>query len=104
MQEDQHAIQGNDSRDYSTISPSAKSLLLMKGMTNIPYARQAAELIMYPGNYEPDYEAHPFGFWARLAHFEARYRSIDQLLAPFNITNILELSSGFSLRGLDAAL
>ena len=31
-------------RDFSTISPSAKSLLLVKSQTSLPFARQAAEL------------------------------------------------------------
>ena len=33
-----------NNRNYNTISPSAKSILLMKGHTNIPFARQTAEL------------------------------------------------------------
>ena len=89
-------------RNYNTISPSARSLLLMKGMTPIPYARQAAELMLYPEQYIPDYSSTDFGFWARLTHFENRYWSIDQLLEELPITNILELSSGFSFRGLNA--
>lgn len=32
-------------RDFNSISPSAKSLILMKGYTNIPFARQIAEII-----------------------------------------------------------
>lgn len=88
-------------RNYNTISPSARALLLMKGMTPIPYARQAAELISYPEQYIPDYSRTEFAFWARLTHFENRYWSIDQLLEELPVTNILELSSGFSFRGLN---
>ena len=90
-------------RNYNTISPSARSLLLMKGMTPIPYARQAAELMSYPEKYIPDYTRKDVAFWARLVHFENRYASIDQLLADIPAKNILELSSGFSFRGLNAA-
>lgn len=89
-------------RNYNTISPSARALLLMKGMTPIPYARKAAELMSYPEEYIPDYTRTEFWFWARVAHFETRYWSIDQLLQPLKATNILELSSGFSFRGLHA--
>ena len=89
-------------RDYSTISPSAKSLLLMKGYTNIPFAKNAAELISYFNNYSPDFNKKDFTFWARVAHFENRYWSIDQLLNELSAKNILELSSGFSFRGLNA--
>jgi hypothetical protein len=32
-------------RDFTTISPSARSLLLMKSQTAIPFARRAAALM-----------------------------------------------------------
>ena len=88
-------------RNFNTISPSAKSLLLMKGYTNIPFARQTAELINYPEKYNPDFAKKDMTFWARIMHFENRYWSIDQLLKDLAIKNILELSSGFSFRGLE---
>jgi O-methyltransferase involved in polyketide biosynthesis len=88
-------------RNYSTISPSALSLLLMKGHTNIPFAKEAAELMMLPEKYEPDFNNREIGYWARVLHFENRYWSIDQLLSDIPIRNILELSSGYSLRGLE---
>src|ERR1700755_3068581 len=94
-----------DTRNYNTISPSARSLLLLKGHTPIPYAREAAALIQYPEPYEPDFSNRQPGFWLRVMHFEARYQSINSLLAdllPAPI-NILELSSGFSFRGLALA-
>jgi hypothetical protein len=121
----------SESRNYNTISPSARSLLLLKGYTKIPYARQAAALIQYPEPYEPDFSNRQAGFWIRVMHFEARYQSINNLLAdllpatdgsPVAATaaiapvaaaattgatpqpvNILEISSGFSFRGLDLA-
>jgi O-methyltransferase involved in polyketide biosynthesis len=89
-----------DNRDYSTISPSAKALLYLKGHTNIPFAKAAAEQMMLPDKYEPDFANRDFAFWARVVHFESRYWSIDQLLVDLPIKNVLELSSGFSLRGL----
>ncbi len=45
-----------------------------------------------------------FWFWIRVMHFEIRYRSVEQLLKETNNTNILELSSGYSLRGLDLCM
>jgi O-methyltransferase involved in polyketide biosynthesis len=90
-------------RNFDTISPSAKSLLLIKGHTNIPYARQTAELLLYPEKYIPDFDNPDFIFWARTLHFENRYWSIDNLLTDLNSKNILELSSGFSFRGLEAS-
>lgn len=87
-------------KDYSTISPSAKSLVLLKGVTDIPFARQAAELLVAPGKYNPDLTSNDVVFWGRVVHFESRYQSIDHLLEDIPAKNILELSSGFSFRGL----
>ena len=88
-------------RNYSTISPSARSLLLMKGLTNIPFARQVAEMMNYPEKYVPDFKKKDISLWARVVHFENRYWSVDQLLKGLPFKNILELSSGFSFRGLE---
>jgi len=89
-------------RNYNTISPSAEMLLMTKGYTNIPFAKEAAELYVYPEKYSVDLHDKDFTFWTRLAHFESRYWSIDQLLAEIEAKNILEISSGFSFRGLKA--
>ena len=88
-------------RNYNTISPSAKALLQLKGLTNIPFAREAAELMIKPYQYKTYYNKKEVGFWAKVVHFEKRYWSIDQLLNDLSVQNILELSSGFSFRGLD---
>lgn len=93
---------GVPDRDYSTISPSARSLLFMKGHTDIPFARKAASLLQHPASFEPDFTNPDFRFWARVVHFEHRYKSINQLLNEVPVHNILELSSGFSFRGLAA--
>lgn len=90
-------------RNFNTISPSAKWLLYMKGHTSIPFARRTAELMRYPEKFVPDYSNKDLTFWARTLHFESRYRSIDQLLNELPVKNILELSSGFSFRGLEKA-
>jgi O-methyltransferase involved in polyketide biosynthesis len=73
----------------------------MKGYTSIPYAREAAELIERPRPYVVDFSDKDLIFCMRVAHFEARYHTINRLLADLAIKNILELSSGFSFRGLD---
>jgi len=97
----QSGQQASPDRNYGTISPSARSLLLLKGLTNIPFAKQAAELMMAPEQYRPDFANRDAGFWARVLHFEMRYWSIDQLMDGVPAKNVLELSSGFSFRGLD---
>ena len=94
--------QTSTTRNYNTISPSAEMLLLTKGHTNIPFAKRAAELYLYPEKYTLDSTEKDLTFWARLAHFESRYWTIDQLLSELDVKNILEISSGFSFRGLKA--
>ena len=89
------------SRDFSSISPSAKWMILCKGYTNIPYAREVAELIEYPDKYVPDFKKRDFTFWASTLGLERRYWSINQLLNDLIIKNILELSSGYSFRSLE---
>src|ERR1700733_498044 len=88
-------------KDFSSISPSAKSLLMMKGYTNIPYAKQTAALMQGAEIFDLSFDDKDFWFWVRVMHFESRYWSIDQLLQQTDSKNILELSSGYSLRGLD---
>jgi O-methyltransferase involved in polyketide biosynthesis len=91
----------NTERNFASVSPSANALLLLKGNTDIPFARQAAELIMKPEKYKAGYAQQSLGDCLRIMHLEARYMSIDQLLKGLPVKNILELSSGFSFRGLD---
>lgn len=89
-------------KDYSTISPSAKTLLWMKALTDIPFAREAAELV-FGGPQLPDVddERVTVNFLKRLMHFDVRYWSIDAALEMMGLSNVLEMSSGFSFRGLD---
>ena len=91
-------------QSFDTISPSARALLLLKGHTDIPFVREAAALISKPEAYEPDFSKRDFHFWGRVLHFEMRYKSLNELMTGLDITNFLELSSGFSFRGLNAAL
>jgi len=88
-------------KDYTSISPSAKSLLLMKGFTDIPYAKETAALMQGSEVFDLNFDDKDFWFWVRVIHFENRYKSIDRLLKQTDSRNILELSSGYSLRGLD---
>ncbi len=90
-------------RDFSSISPSARWMLLCKGHTNIPYAKEVAELLEYPNKYLPDFKKRDFTFWASTLGLERRYWSLNQLLNDLLIKNILEFSSGYSLRSLEYA-
>ena len=89
-------------RNFKSISPSAKSILLLKGYTNIPFARRTAELLSEPDEFNPDFSIRDMTFWARILHFENRYLSIDKLFEDLPVKNILELSSGYSFRSLAA--
>jgi O-methyltransferase involved in polyketide biosynthesis len=99
MDKDQYET--DNKKDFISISPSAKALLLLKGLTDIPFARDTAELISFPKKYAPDFTNKDFAFWKRVVHFEQRYWSIDKALSFLPANNFLELSSGFSFRGLD---
>jgi O-methyltransferase involved in polyketide biosynthesis len=95
--------QGAGHKDFSSISQSARWMVMLKGYTNIPYAREAAELLEYPGKFIPDFNKRELSLWAPAYHLETRYKSIENLLKDLTISNILELSSGFSFRSLDHA-
>jgi len=75
----------------------------LKGYTNIPFAREVAELLEYPNKYIPDFTKRDYTFWASTIGLENRYWSIDQLLNDLTIKNILELSAGYSFRSLEYA-
>jgi O-methyltransferase involved in polyketide biosynthesis len=93
-----------EKRDFDSISPSARWILMMKGHTDIPYAREAAKLIDPSIDLEADFGENNMAFWGRTLHFEMRYKGIDLLLNQLKISNILELSSGYSFRGLDMVM
>jgi O-methyltransferase involved in polyketide biosynthesis len=90
-------------RDFSTISPSARQILLVRAQTDLPYAREAAvrmvgeDAVAATGR---DIAANPDAR-LRATHFERRARSIDDAIAARDATLVLELASGFSFRGLE---
>ncbi len=92
-------------RDYSSISPSAKGLLLMKGLTDIPFVADAAKIVLGRNSSNVLGErSMDETFLKRLIHFEARYKSLNNLLESLGGDNILEMSSGFSFRGLQMVM
>jgi O-methyltransferase involved in polyketide biosynthesis len=92
-------------RDFSTISPSAKSLLLVKSQTSLPFARAAAELL-WGAEYVEEAcrktDATP-GAAQRRRHFEIRAQSVDEALHELGATRVLEIAAGLSFRGLAMA-
>lgn len=86
---------------FDSISPSAKSLLLTKALTSIPFAKEAINLIW--SKTQPRFAQEKIStveFISRLIHFETRHWSIDEALSKIGMNNILEFSSGYSFRGL----
>src|SRR5690349_3818490 len=92
---------GHTQREYSAISPSAKSLVQVKAKTDIPFAKKVASVLLQESSEANEATDLDPAFWKRVVHFEIRYWSIDQLLSDLPIQNVLELSSGYSFRGLD---
>ncbi len=88
-------------KDFSSVSPSARLLLLMKAETTIPYAGEALKWLPQTENILHASKEKDMMYWARVLHFEERYQSISLLLDEIKPHNILELSSGFSFRGLN---
>jgi O-methyltransferase involved in polyketide biosynthesis len=89
-------------RDFSTISPSAKSLLLLKSQTRLPFAREAAELLWGAPGVEAarkKADATP-GADHRRRHFELRARSVDLALDDLGLRRVIEIAAGLSFRGL----
>lgn len=92
-------------KDYSSISPSARTLLWMKALTDIPFARTAARLIFGEAALPTEGDERiTLAFLKRLLHFDARYWSIDAALKMLHQSNVLEISSGFSFRGLEQVI
>jgi O-methyltransferase involved in polyketide biosynthesis len=90
-------------RDFSTISPSARWLLLAKAHSGLPYAREVAEAVFGPDEVMAAAAPPSSAAAIRRRHFELRARSVDQALDLVAARRILELAAGLSFRGLARA-
>ncbi|HTL32434.1 MAG TPA: class I SAM-dependent methyltransferase [Kofleriaceae bacterium] len=93
-------------RDYSTISPSARAVLAMRSLSpELPFVREAAELVLGKDALAAEHARLQalVGWQMRLWHFVERYQSLDRLLAASGLTNVVELAAGLSLRSLALA-
>jgi O-methyltransferase involved in polyketide biosynthesis len=89
-------------RDFSTISPSARWILMARAQTDLPYAHDAA-VRLFGAEMVADSArkiAADGGARIRVMHFEQRSRSIDDALAARDARCVLELAAGLSFRGL----
>jgi len=90
--------------DPSHISMTAKLAAYYRKFTDIPFAAEAAERVGADNAFEQLVRDHglkreQLTFYAPM--FEARYKSITELIRKSGATQVLELASGYSLRGLD---
>ncbi|HEY9776779.1 MAG TPA: hypothetical protein V6C81_23650 [Planktothrix sp.] len=89
--------------EHSKISVTAKLVAYFRQFSDIPFAEEVAEFIHAKEAFEgiierSDLETNELLQYAPI--FEARYKSIVRLLRQHQCQQVLELASGFSLRGL----
>jgi O-methyltransferase involved in polyketide biosynthesis len=90
--------------DLSRISVTAKLAAYYRQFSDIPFAKEVATRIHADDAFEQilrdhELERDQLTFYAPM--FEARYKSITQLILESGSSQVLELASGYSLRGLD---
>jgi O-methyltransferase involved in polyketide biosynthesis len=90
--------------DSSLISVTAKVAAYYRQFSDIPFAAEVAGRIGADDAFdrilrEHGLERDKLTFYAPM--FEARYKSITQLILESGAPQVLELASGYSLRGLD---
>src|ERR1044071_4672967 len=88
----------------SRISVTAKLAAYYRQFSDIPFAAEAAKRIGANADFEQILDEHglepeKLTFYAPM--FEARYKSITQLIRKSGASQVLELACGYSLRGLD---
>ena len=91
----------------SRISVTAKIAAYYRQFSDITFAAEAAKCIDANGTFEQILSEHglereKLTFYAPM--FEARYKSITELIRKSGASQVLELASGYSLRGLDLTL
>src|SRR5690349_2867145 len=88
----------------SRISVTAKIAAYYRQFSDITFAAEAAKRIDANGAFEQILRQHglqreQLTFYAPM--FEARYKSITELIRKSGASQVLELASGYSLRALD---
>jgi O-methyltransferase involved in polyketide biosynthesis len=90
--------------DPSLISVTAKLVAYYRQFSDIPFAKDVARLIGADDAVEQILREHQLDravltFYAPM--FEARDKSLTHLIRQYGASQVLELASGYSLRGLD---
>ncbi|MHC5862387.1 class I SAM-dependent methyltransferase [Nostoc sp.] len=86
--------------DFEKISPTAFAASLCRQFTNIPYAKEFAQLIEIQGLADPSLSQYVGKAFPGIVNLEARYKAISKVIADQTITQVLELASGFLPRGM----
>jgi O-methyltransferase involved in polyketide biosynthesis len=90
--------------DPSHISVTAKLAAYYRQFTDIPFAAEAASRLGAADAFDQlvrDHGLRPEQLTFYAPMFEARYKSITELIRRSGATQVLELACGYSLRGLD---
>lgn len=92
------------SADAALVSVTAKVAAYYRQFSDIPFAKEAAQRIGAGEAFERILREHGLSrdaltFYAPM--FEARYKSITRRILESGASQVLELASGYSLRGLD---
>lgn len=86
--------------DFDKIILTAFMVSLARQFTDIPYAKELAQLIEMQGLVKLSQPQNQDKSILLTARIEARYKAINQVIAQYQITQILELASGLLPRGL----
>ncbi|MBW4688762.1 MAG: class I SAM-dependent methyltransferase [Komarekiella atlantica HA4396-MV6] len=86
--------------DFDKIVLTAFMVSLARQFTDIPYAKELAQLIETQRLVELPQQQNQGTSVLLTARVEARYKAINQVMAQYQITQILELASGLLPRGL----
>ncbi|WP_193198431.1 class I SAM-dependent methyltransferase [Nostoc sp. MG11] len=86
--------------DFDKIVLTAFMVSLARQFTDIPYAKELAQLIETQRLVELPQQQNKGTNVLLTARVEARYKAINQVMAQYQITQILELASGLLPRGL----
>ena len=88
---------------FAKVSPTAKLVAYMRQFSDIPFAKDVAQHLRAKEAVEAllrDERAAPEDLLLYAPILEARYKSIVEMIRRSGATQVLELASGFSLRGL----
>ena len=93
-------------RKYEAVSPTARSAFWLKSFADIPYVREIYEELESmklegTDNKIRDYGINHVGVTLIAPYFEARYKIINKLLKEIRVSQIIELASGLTPRGLE---